>query len=72
MSKAFETLRHALTTTPILSFPIPGKPYIIDMDASEDGLGAVLFQEQDGAEYVTAYYSLWLSKEERRYCVTRQ
>ena len=27
---AFETLRHALTTAPIISFLIPGKPFIID------------------------------------------
>jgi hypothetical protein len=70
--KAFETLRHALTTAPILSFPIPGKPFIIDTDASGVGLGAVLSQEQDGVEHVIAYYSRCLSKEERRYCVTRQ
>ena len=40
--KAFEALRHALTTSPILSFPIPGKPFIIDTDASVVGLVTVL------------------------------
>ena len=70
--QAFETLRHTLTTAPILSFMIPGKPFIIDTDASGVGLGAGLSQEQNGVEYVIVYYSRCLSKEECRYCVTRQ
>ena len=69
---AFETLRHALTTAPILSFPVPGEPFIVDTDVSGVGLGAVLSQEQNGVERVIAYYGRCLSKEERRYCVTRQ
>ena len=65
--QAFETLRHTLTTAPILSFPIPGKPFIIDTDASGVDLGEVLSREQGGVEHVMAHYSRYLSKEERRY-----
>ena len=37
-------------------------------DASEDGLGAVLYQKQDdGTDHVTAYASWTLSESERNY-----
>ena len=70
---AFDTLRRALTSSPILAFPNPEKPFILDTDASDTGIGAVLSQEvQDGREHVIAYASRVLSKPERRYCVTRK
>ena len=62
--QAFETLRHALTMASIHSFPIPGKPFITDTDASGVGLGPVLSQERDDLELVIAYYCRCLSKEE--------
>jgi len=65
--------RHLIeATTPILSFPILGKPFIIDTEVRGVNLGVVLSQEQDGVEHVIAYYSRWLTKAESRYCVTRQ
>ena len=43
----------------------------MDTDASAEGLGGVLHQEQDGELRVIAYSSKALRKEERNYCVSR-
>ena len=70
---AFENLRQKLVSAPILAFPDCSKPFILDTDASDTGIGAVLSQQQeDGTERVIAYASRLLSKPERRYCVTRR
>ena len=70
---AFETLRCKLVTAPVLSFPDCSKTFILDTDASDVGIGAVLSQVQDnGEEHVIAYGSRILSKAERRYSVTRK
>ena len=70
---AFETLRRQLVTCPVLAFPDYTKPFILDTDASEDGIGAVLSQVHDDAkEHVVAYDSRLLRKPERKYCVTRR
>ena len=39
---AFNSLKLALTTAPILSFPDFHKPFVIACDASDVGLGAIL------------------------------
>ena len=46
--EAFETLKQALTSPPVLAYPAHTKPFILEGDASNNGLGAVLSQEQDG------------------------
>lgn len=70
---AFQKLKNALQSGPILSYPDPDKPYILDTDASKTGLGAVLSQvREDGREHVIAYYSRTLSRQESNYCVTRR
>ena len=56
---AFEKLKVALTTAPVLGFPREsGGIFICDTDASKDALGSVLCQEQDGQERLIAYYSV--------------
>ncbi|GFV93470.1 retrovirus-related Pol polyprotein from transposon 412 [Trichonephila clavipes] len=66
------SLKEALTSSPILIYPQPDKPFILDTDASNESVGAVLSQEIDGQERVVAYWSKCLSKPERNYCVTRK
>ena len=69
---AFERLREVLIQAPILVYPDPAKPYILDTDASDMGCGAVLSQLRDEIERVIAYFSKSFSKEEKNYCVTRR
>ena len=70
---AFETLRRLLVTAPVLAFPDFHKPFILDTDASNTSIGAVLSQTDDeGKERFVAYASRVLTKSERRYCVTRR
>ena len=61
-----------LTSTPIVGYPTPDGKFIIDTDASEKGIGAVLSQEQNGQEKVIAYFSRTLSRTKQNYCVTRR
>ena len=69
---AFEKLKLMLSSSPILSFPKGEGEFILDTDASNIGIGAVLSQRQFGNERVIAYFSKVLSKAERNYCVTRR
>lgn len=72
-NEAFTTLRLRLTTTPVLVYPDFTKEFILDTDASNTAIGAVLSQVgQDGQEHVIAYGSRILTKSERQYCVTRR
>ena len=71
--EAFSTLKKHLSTPPVLVFPDFTREFILDTDASNQGIGAVLSQIQsDGQEQVVAYASRLLSKTERRYSVTRK
>ena len=70
--QAFVTLKNCLTSDPIVSTPDFTKPFIIQCDASEKGVGAVLAQEVEGGEKVIAYASRSLNKNERNYSVTEK
>jgi len=57
----------------MFAYPDYSKAFILDTDASDTGIGAVLSKEvDDGRERVIAYGSKLLSKPERRYCTTRR
>jgi len=65
-------LKKRLVSSPILSFPYEVEKFILDTDASNHGIGAVLSQIQNGSERAIAYFSRLLSKAKRNYCVTRR
>ena len=55
---AFTTLKALLCSTPILKTPNFSKSFILQTDASERGIGAVLTQKDDtGEEHPVAYFS---------------
>ncbi len=47
---AFQTLKAALTTAPILTYPTREGHFVLSTDASDVGIGAVLEQEQEEDE----------------------
>ena len=46
--QAFLKLKGCLTSTPVLAYPADDGMYTLDTDASQEGLGAVLSQTQEG------------------------
>ena len=65
--EAFETLQRLCAEVPILAYADFKAPFILYTDASGDGLGAALYQNQDGQRRVIAYASRSLSTSERNY-----
>jgi len=61
--ESFEKLKHLLTTTPILKIADPNKDFLLCTDASNEGLGGVLTQEN----CVIAYESRKLKQHEKNY-----
>ena len=66
--QAFENLKKKLVTAPVLVYPNFEVPFILETDASHDGLGAVLAQRQpDGTTRPVAYASRTIQGSETRY-----
>jgi len=70
--QAFHKLKQCLTSSPTLMSPCDGEEYVLDTDASQYGLGAVLQQRQNGELHVISYASRLLSKAEQKYSTTRR
>lgn len=65
--EAFQTIIDKLTSAPVLGFANPKLPYFLHTDASTSGLGAALYQEQDGELRAIACTSKGLSPSEKHY-----
>ena len=71
--RAFESLKRLLATAPILAYPQFGEKcmFVLETDASHEGLGAVLSQRQeDGHLHPIAYASRKLQPAEKNYAIT--
>ena len=64
---ALDKLITATTTMPILSYPDFDQPFTLHTDASEDGLGCILYQQQQGKLRVIGYGSRTLTATEKKY-----
>ena len=65
--KSFEELRDKLLSPPILAYANYKRPFKVHVDDSTAGLGAILYQAQEGEDRVIAYASRSLCNSERRY-----
>ncbi|XP_049321873.1 uncharacterized protein LOC125782292 [Astyanax mexicanus] len=68
-TQAFNQIIHCLTHAPVLAFADPAKPYVLHIDASLHGLGAVLNQEYPEGLRPVAFASRKLSSSEKNYPV---
>ena len=68
--KAFEVLKMAITTAPVLAMPTPERPFQVETNGSGIGLGAVLTQKQNDHWNPIAFISQSLSDVERNYHAT--
>ena len=70
--KAFETLKQACMNTPVLAFANYTKEFLLETDASKQGLGAIFSQKQeDGRFHPVAYSSQALTIHEKNYHSTK-
>ena len=65
---AFSTVKRHLCSAPVLSYPHLDKEFVLQTDASDCGLEAVLAQkDSQGNEHVVAYASRTLNDREKNY-----
>ena len=69
---AFERLKSALIQAPILGYPDFTLPFDLYVDASDEALGMVLGQVQNGREVVISYSGRKLLPAEKNYSVTER
>ena len=66
--EAVQILKEKITSAPVLVFPDFNKPFLLETDASKEGLGAVLSQKQDdGCYHPVAFGSRTLTQSEKNY-----
>ena len=66
--EAMNILKGKVQSTPVLVFPDFDKPFLLEMDASKEGLGAVLSQKQsDGRYHPVTFGSHSLNPSEKNY-----
>ncbi len=65
--KALGRLVSLLVSPPVLAYPNFDSPFVLHTDASDQGLGAILYQHQDGKLRVIGYGSRTLTAAERNY-----
>ena len=69
---AFDKLKSALVSAPILAYPDFKKEFLLFVDASSTGIAFTLAQEQNGKEVVVAYNGRGLNQAEKNYSTTER
>ena len=70
--EAFQALKQACMNSPVLAFTNYTKDFLLKIDTSKEGLGAVLSQKQvDGQFHLVAYGSWALTAHEKNYHSTK-
>ena len=68
---SLEAVKQALVSSDVMGYPLnDGGGFILDVDASDIGIGGLLQQVQDGGIRVIAYASRALNKAEVNNCIT--
>jgi len=70
--QAFERLKCALAETVTLAYPHRNQIFILDTDASDVAMGAILSTTVDGVERFIAFFSREMNSSQRNYCPTRR
>ncbi|CAJ0968166.1 unnamed protein product [Ranitomeya imitator] len=70
--EAFHSLKQALCSQPVLVTPDFSSEFVVQTDASDTGVGAVLSQVRDGVEHPVLYLSRKLNVHEQRYAVVEK
>ena len=70
--KAFETLNQACMKSPVLAFADYSNEFLLETNASKEGLGAVLSQKKDDGRFHLVAYGSWaLTMHEKNYHSTK-
>ena len=70
---AFDNLKSALVSSPVLCNPDFSRRFFIQCDASDVGIGGVIFQKDDDqGEHPISYFSKKLSSAQKNYSVTER
>ncbi|VDI63076.1 Hypothetical predicted protein [Mytilus galloprovincialis] len=65
--RAFSSLKNALVKAPVLKLPNFSQVFILQTDASDNGIGAILLQDEDNIRLPVSYASKKLKASERNY-----
>ena len=57
--ETFEALKEACMNSPVLAFTDYTKDFLLETDASKEGLGAVLSQKQEDRRFHPVAYGSW-------------
>ena len=69
--EALQKLITFISNPPILAYPDPNEEYFLHVDASSNGLGGILYQNQEGKVRVIGYASRSLKPAEKNYHSTK-
>lgn len=70
--EAFNKLRSAITSEDVLCHPDFTKPFILETDACNTGIGSIISQEHNGFTKPIAYFSRKLTKCQKNYSTTEK